>query len=132
MKLGEIRADEASLKRNKKELLDAIRIPAGHLLSVIVEEMGIEKPDVKKMIRDWNAYVFRYGIILDIKSPTDTVVYASSKQIFGLFDYLRQIREELNLDEDTYRRVRTRLEDEIKGVIPEDRIFERKRHPFTD
>jgi hypothetical protein len=98
-----------------------IQTPAGHILSVMVEELEIENPNLPEMLSDINRHISIGGNgFAKIKSLSDTFCYGS-KAHWGLSCYIN----ERNINEEIKKRVQYRIKDELIGIIPEDRIFER-------
>lgn len=77
-----------ALRANNVELLNYIRVPVGHILSVIVEEMKEHNPDVNEIAEKWNKHVenmystiYRFKDFSDILTDGDALYYGLNKYL---------------------------------------------------
>lgn len=92
-------------------------IPYGHLLSLLVEEMKIEKPNLKRIKLIFNNQMNGEGKIKKL----NTLLFYKSPHYDKIMNYFELLKREGMVTENFIQRV----EDEFKGINLEDKIFER-------
>ena len=74
----------------------AVGAPIGHVYSVMVEELNIEKPDLNAFIKELNTYIINnHDSFACLKSPTDNLY---SKTLVSLYILLQHKIFEENLE----------------------------------
>lgn len=109
------------MRKFNSHYVSEVQTPIGHILSVIVEELKVEKPNLKKIVDEINNYIFQSGNgHAKIRSINDKIC-EGDKVHWGIGHYLTG----LNLEYEEETRIQERVQEELRGIIPEDRIFEK-------
>lgn len=93
--------------------------PFGHIVSLLVEEMKIEKPNLKRILLSFNLNMNGAG---KIKKLTN-YIYQGDDHYKGIMRYFDTLKREGMITENFIERVK----DEFKGIIPEERVFEKDK-----
>jgi len=97
--------------------LNKMSLPFGHLLSLFVEEMKIEEPNLKRIKLIFNNQMNGEGKIKGLNN----LIFYKSPHYERIMQYFNLLRKEGMISENFIQRV----EDEFKGINLEDRIFEK-------
>jgi hypothetical protein len=121
MNKNKLTTETNALKKFNAHWQTDIKTPVGHILSVLMEELEIEKPNLSGIINDINQYISIGGNgFATIKELSYEICYGD-KAHWGISRYINS----LNLSDKRKEEIQYRLKDELVGIIPEDRIFER-------
>ena len=103
------------------EYLDEIDTPVGHILSILVEELGRTDIDLPKLIDEINEKISiggdGYARIRDINE--DYMRYGCKKH-FGISRYLNSIKF---ISNEKKKMIHERINNELCGITPEDLIY---------
>ena len=113
-------AEKVALKRYGVRWLDSIHTPFGHILSVLVEELGLKKPHVKQMVDKINKQICLGGNgHAQIKDFSQILCYGC-KVHYGIMGYINSRR----ISKERKEHIQERIKDELVGITLEDRTFE--------
>ena len=110
-------------RKYETDYLDEIDTPVGHILSILVEELGRTNVDLAKLIEEINEKISIGGDgharIRDINE--DYMRYGCKKH-FGISRYINSIEF---ISNEKKKMIHERIDNELCGITPEDRIFEK-------
>ena len=113
-------AEEIALKRYGVKWLDSISTPFGHVFSVLVEELSLKKPHVKRMMDEINEQISLGGDkFAQIKDFSQTLSYGC-KAHYGISRYINSRK----ISKKRKKQIQKRINDELSGITLEDRTFE--------
>ncbi len=110
-------AKEIASKRYGEGLL---MTPFGHIFSVLVEELNLTQPNVKKMIKEINKCISIGGNgFAQVHSFSNEVCYGC-KVHYGIDRYISHKK----ISKKRKEQIKQRIDDELRGITLEDRAFE--------
>ena len=117
MKEDKLTPEKNALRKFNAHHLREIETPFGHVLSVLLEEMGITNVNLKKIIAEINSYSCSSRI-----KTVETPIYLISYEHDAIVRYIKSRR----INSERKFNLQSRIEDELCGITTRDRFFEKK------
>jgi hypothetical protein len=95
--------ENLAMRANKTQYLEGLRNPIGHVLSVLVEELGDSKPNTTNYLDAINQYVAIGGN--EIASFTNLSDIVGEKGRMGLSRFLKYLKHEGKLTQNQSNRI---------------------------
>jgi hypothetical protein len=114
---GYTSSEQRVKERYGVEYLDEIETLSGHILSVLVEELGKKRINLSKLIGEINSCYYTSKI-----QDVETRMREFSGEYDAIVGY---IHKQKKISWERKRKICNRINDEINGITPEDRIFEK-------
>ena len=93
---------ENTLEKSEESYSSKASAPFGHILSLLTEEMSIEKPNLKRILLLFNNQMNGSGKIKDLRE----LIYYNSGKYQGIIQYLNLLEKEGIIKEDFIQRLK--------------------------
>ena len=107
-------------RRYETDYLDEIDTPVGHILSILVEELGKTNIDLSRFIEEINEKISIGGNgYARIRKINEDYMRYGCKKHFGISRYI----DSRKISDDEKKRIHKRIDNELCGITTEDLIY---------